>query len=130
MLLQEIDQIKELLRSNDKSLARNKSSSQRSIGASSRHNTKSKNQISYSNPRKQRHMMNSTKRRYNFGSNESSRNKLNDSKTSAISSMVYKIGNKHATKINTSSHIPLSPRVNESFKQYLFSNEKHGLLRK
>ena len=114
----------------EKSLVRNKSGSHRSLASSIRNNSKSKNQVSYSNPRKQRQILNNAKRKYNFGSNESSRNKLKDTKTSEISSMIYKIGTKNAKKVNSSYNNPLSPKINSSFKQYLLSNEKQGLLRK
>ncbi|CAI2386468.1 unnamed protein product [Moneuplotes crassus] len=117
-------------RKSEKSLNRNKSTSQRSLTNNFRKINKSKNQSSGSKHGKTNRLLQNSKRKFQVGSNESSFNRLKDIDTSAISSMVYKIGTKNAKKVGSTSNNPLSPRNSNNFQRYLMSAERQSNIRK
>jgi hypothetical protein len=44
--------------------------------------------------------------------------------------MIYQTGNNNAKNVNVTAANPLSPRVNDSFKQFIMSADKQSHLRK
>lgn len=95
--------------------------SQRSLSNTFRMNNKGKNQVSYSNQRKPRNIMSSSRRKFDFSHNEESKTRMNDSTSQAITAKIYHTGSGTAKNLKMTSDNPLSPRTGDTLKRH-FSN--------